>query len=266
MQNQLDITSKIQYNINMNEIIIKMKQEGYTNADIGEVLGISDKAVSMRATRLKKRGLLNSNNRLWTSEELDQLKDLRSQGFNNADIALFLSMDHQAVKTKASQLIKAGIIKANSGVYSSIAPKSTVQELLQYVVNYPVKDNCPNPYKSRIVSYFGSWASALEAANLPPNIGGKFDETKPTILYLLDFGGFKKFGITQQTIQRRFSGAPFFTVLDQLVLNLHEALEFEALIKAGVADRAFQPNLPWFARNGKTECFIGKETKLEDLC
>lgn len=200
-------------------------------------------------------------NKIWTEENLNKAIELHNLGVKRPKIAEALGVPTQTVKIRLDYMIRKGLLQSNRTV---VDIESDIQ-LLDYIRTYPAKDSCPFPYRTLILNKYQSWSAALEAASLPPNIGGKFDKTKPTILYLLDFGEFKKFGVTQQTIQHRFSGAPKFQVLDQAVLNLYDALEDEALIKAGVADRAFQPNLPWFARNGKTECFIGNETKLEDL-
>lgn len=207
----------------------------------------------------------------WTIENELELIELRDARLNIKEIALILGRDYMKVKAKISQLIKKGLIDAvgpqssPTGSYShqNHYPKSTDEELLEYVKTYIVCDTCPRPFRSRIKIRFGSWTKALELAGLSPNIGGKLDFNKDTVLYLLDFGKFKKVGITQQSIKARFSGAPEYTILDSIILGLEDALYFESAIKCSTVTHI--PEQKWFERNGKTECFISDKNCFEDL-
>jgi len=201
-------------------------------------------------------------------DELDLIEYRDTYKLSIPEIASKMNRNYDKVKQKISRLIKKGVLEAQghqsspTGSYShqNLAPKSSVQELNQYVLNYLVKERCPQPYSSRIIRQYGSWSAALEANGLPPNIGGKFDPNKETIVYLVDFGSFKKFGITQQTIKLRLNGAPKYRILDSISTTLVEALNIERDIKKEVSQ--FIPEDSWFERNGKTECFKGARTSL----
>lgn len=242
--------------------IADMRSAGFTYEQIAQELGTTKGNISSQISMMRKAGwnILTTNQ--WTDEDTKMLIQYRAEGKKLPEIAKLLNHKYDYVKKKASDLVKQGIIERGN---NSAAPKSSVQELNQYVLNYVSRDNCPQPYLSRIIQHYGSWSAALEANGLSPNIGGKMNPNKPTIVYLLDFGAFKKIGITQRMINQRFSGAPSYTVLDTLETDLATALEFEKELKQAVANRAFQPSEPWFERNGRTECFIGQETELAAL-
>lgn len=94
-----------------------------------------------------------------------------------------------------------------------------------------------------------------------------FDINKPTIVYLLQFEGFYKVGVTQQKITYRFAGAPSYTVVDFIEVDLEEALQFEKELKRAVKPMQYIAEHPWFERNGKTECFKTEKqlTAFEEL-
>lgn len=264
--------------------IADMRNAGHTYKQIAEELGTTAANISSQVSMMKKTGWDITKSTKWSPEEIERLIKLRqTTDMTIPEMAIKLGRPYDRVKRKISQLIKAGEIPPKShqssptGSYSyqKSAPKSTVQELLQYVVNYPSRDSCPDPYRSRIVRHFGSWGTALKAAGVTSNIGGNMDPTKPTTLYLLDFGDFLKFGITQRTIAQRFSGAPPYTVLDTYTSDLDAILALEREISENVREYALIPADPWFERNGKTECFVApnfssnsvqsQHLKLEDL-
>ena len=146
--------------------------------------------------------------------------------------------------------------------------KYTNEQLIGYLLDYPVKPTsdifnidksvpCAATYRK----YFGSWSNALIAANITPNKGG-FDYHKPTIVYCLDFGGFYKYGVTQRTIEQRFShGYPSYTVLYTKEMSLSAALRVERKYSELFKDSKYIPEHLSFHREtgggcgGKTECF-----------
>jgi hypothetical protein len=94
-----------------------------------------------------------------------------------------------------------------------------------------------------------------------------FDKNKPTTVYLIQFEGFYKVGVTQQKITYRFSGAPEYKVIDSIDLDLEEALQFEKELKRAIKPMQYVAEHHWFERNGKTECFKAEKqlTALEEL-
>ena len=97
--------------------------------------------------------------------------------------------------------------------------------------------------------------------------GGNMSASSPTTLYLVQFQGFYKVGVTQQKIKDRFNGAPEYKVVDTLTTTLQEAWELEKFIKDSVQHMRFEPEQTWFVRNGRTECFTTEKqlTALEEL-
>jgi len=202
----------------------------------------------------------------WTEQTDQQLIELRLEKVPLTRCATILGVTYDAVKHRASKLIKDGKLSCTPLNERRVAPKIyTVQNLLDYVRQYVSNDACPNDIKHQVRKQFGSWGAALEAAGLTGNIGGKMDLDKPTTLYLLDFGEFKKVGITQRELKQRFTGAPAYTVLDTVTTTLEQAVEFETAVLNTVKSRQFVPADLYFERRGKTECFIGCETQLEQL-
>lgn len=253
--------------------IADMRIQGYTYEQIAKELNTTKGNISSQITLMRNNGWNITINRKWSDADVDQLILLRNEDRTLAEIAEILDKSYSAVKTKSSELVKKGIVvpkgarssPTGSYSYQTQYAKSTDEELLDYVKTYVSRDACPRTFSSRVVSRFGSWTKALEIAGVIGNIGGKLCPEKETTLYLLDFGEFKKVGITQQRINQRFAGAPNFSVVDKLCTTLEEALMFEKAILSNVSSRQFIPSHPWFERNGKTECFIGEETDLADL-
>ena len=84
---------------------------------------------------------------------------------------------------------------------------------------------------------------------------------KPATLYLVDFGNYKKVGVTQVSIQERFKQDGSFTILDTIILSLEEALEFEREILKNMRPYRTVGTV----RRGFNECFIYDCFKLEEI-
>ena len=185
---------------------------------------------------------------IWMHETEEKLIQLKRAGATYKSIAQELGCSTGAASTKGYELIQAGRLEK----YKKIHPSR--EELIEIIQQYQSRDACPGFYMSSINKEFGSWSAGLKAAGLSSKIGGLFDSTKPTTLYLLKFDEFYKIGITQRKIEQRFRGAPNYSVLDQYCSDLDEILSLEREILSKV--ERFQPKDRWFERNGKTECFL----------
>ena len=75
------------------------------------------------------------------------------------------------------------------------------------------------------------------------------------MVYLVEFDGYYKVGITQQPINNRFIGYPKYEVLLTLSCsNLKEAKDIEAEWLKNVSNLSYYaPDFP--RNNGSTECF-----------
>jgi hypothetical protein len=90
---------------------------------------------------------------------------------------------------------------------------------------------------------------------------GTMYQDKPTTLYLVDFGRFKKIGVTQVSLEERFKQDGKFTILDTIELSLDEALEFERIILKNMRPHRTVGTV----RRGFNECFIYDCRTLEEL-
>ena len=194
----------------------------------------------------------------WTEEKLQQFIEMRNNKMTYADIAIAFECTLNSAKHIGSKLIKEGRLCRAKAI-----KKYSREELLDVVKEYESQDSCPMEYRHYIRVEFGSWTKALFAAGMRSKVGGVMDSTRPTTLYLLDFGEFYKVGITQRDLKYRFRGAPKYEIIDFYCSDLNHvaALEQEILSKV----KRIRPDHPWFSRQGKTECFSSK-AKLESLC
>lgn len=142
-------------------------------------------------------------------------------------------------------------------------PKYTKEQLIEIMRAAPVvtydyfnsKDN-DLPAATTYRRYFGSWSAALEAAGIQQN-NSVMKSDKATRVYLVEFDGFYKVGITQQTVKQRLGGRyPEYKVIMELEFeDLSQAKEVEKSWLETVADYRYVPtNFPTEGR-GFTECF-----------
>ena len=239
-------------------MLIDKFNQGASNQELALIFDSTPKAISMLLSRLRKEGLVGYRSEPWTEERLQQVIEMRNNKMSYAYIAKELDCTLDSAKHIGSRLIKDGRLRRGKDI-----KKYSREELLEVVKEYKSKDSCPMKYIGSINVEFGSWSQALSAAGMRSRVGGIMDSTKPTTLYLLDFGEFYKVGITQRELKKRFSGAPKYEIIDLYCSDLDHiaALEKEILSKV----KKIQPEDPWFYRRGKTECFYS-DVKIESLC
>jgi len=142
-------------------------------------------------------------------------------------------------------------------------PKYTKEQLIEIMKNAPIvtydyfnsKDS-GMPAATTYRRYFGSWSAALEAAGIEQS-SSVMKPNKPTKVYLVEFDGFYKVGITQQTVKQRLGGRyPDYKIILELEFdNLQEAKKVETSWLEAVKHCKFVPtNFPLEGR-GFTECF-----------
>lgn len=102
--------------------------------------------------------------------------------------------------------------------------------------------------------YFGSWDNALSAAGITNSCTMK--PGKPTRIYLVEFEGFYKIGITQQTVHERLGGRyPPYKVIIDIETTLEEAKNIEKDWLKTVKPFQFIPTTFPSEGRGFTECF-----------
>jgi hypothetical protein len=275
------------------ELIIKARLDGTTVRQI-KVPGRSTDAVSARYTKLVKDGKIPKleTNYYWTDDE----ESLLYTELSNSEIAKKIGRSEEAVRYKRGmdsiklteeQLIflKENYTKSRPWLAEQLGMSLTKtkramsslglhrysdrdeQYYIELVKKYGTtlnlqknKDNGDASYNS-VINYFGSWSKACEAAGIKYNNLG-LEKDKETILYFVDFGEFKKVGITQQSIKARFA----MEHRDYVVLD-HEV--FENLELALSAEREILNKIKNFARadlkSGSSECFYSDCTDLLGL-
>lgn len=102
--------------------------------------------------------------------------------------------------------------------------------------------------------YFGSWENALNAAGIV--ITNVQASSKPTTVYLVEFEGFYKIGITQQTVDQRL-GKRYgkYEILLQIVTTHEEAIKLEKQWLNNVKPFKYIPTTFPAEGRGFTECF-----------
>ena len=228
-------------------LMVSLLESGCSTAEVAEALGRTCEAVKTRRKRFAS-GRATS----WTNEDVSLLDSDKSY----KEMAQELGKTERAVGAK---LQKLRILKTK---YSDKYSKEDLLNLVRKYKRKQILNYCREegePSAGVIERMFGSWSSALKAAGLPPNLG-EFDETKDTILYLVDFGDFKKIGITQRSVELRLKGFPTYVLLDTVVFNNPiAAFETEQEILSKV-ERVYG-DIP----NGNTECFVSAANSLCDL-
>lgn len=125
-----------------------------------------------------------------------------------------------------------------------------MQDAPQVTYNYFNSKDSNVPSATTYRKYFGSWENALEQAGIITK------SDKPVRVYLVEFDGFYKIGITSQTINERLgSRYPKYTVVMEIVTTVEEAKQIEREWLVNVKQYQFIPtNFPSEGR-GFTECF-----------
>ena len=227
--------------------MMDLLKSGHSTTEVAEILGRTCEAIKTRRKRFAP-----GKDTSWTDKEVDLLDSSKSY----KEMAQELGKTEKAVGAK---LQKLRILKTK---YSD---KYSREDLLHLVRKYKLKEKLNycreegEPSAGVIEGAFGSWSLAVKAAGLSPNLD-KFDEAKDTILYLVDFGEFKKVGITQRSVELRLKGFPSYVLLDMVVFNDPiAAFETEQEILSKV-ERIYG-DIP----NGNTECFVSASKLLSDL-
>lgn len=244
---------KLQPNFNRwtaeeDEFLKQLVDRGESNYYIAEVLNRSIESIKTR----RKRFTHTITGRLWTLEDVSKLSSNKSY----RELAVELNKTERSVGAKLQKL--RILQEPYSANYSHEDLLDIVRKYkCKDILNYCRLDN--EPSAGVIERVFGNWSLALEAAGISPNLG-MFDQNKCTILYLVDFGKFKKIGITQRSVYLRFLGFPCYDILDSITFNSPiDAFETEQEILSKV--NKVLGDLP----NGNTECFISNCTQLSDL-
>lgn len=202
----------------------------------------------------------------WTEEDHELIKIMSEAGYTAREIATELDCSENTIKHK--KVVLGISTRANSykskdcGGSSGLPPQYTKEQLIKWMQEAPLHTyDYFNSKESSVPSattyrrYFGSWQAALEAAGIQPN-KSSMDCTRPTKVYLVDFGDFYKVGITQQTLKQRFkNNYPKYEVVLEIDTTYEEAKAIEKQWLEAVKQFKYIPDSFPIEGRGFTECF-----------
>lgn len=195
----------------------------------------------------------------WTPEEELTLIEMKSQGLSYPKIAEKLDRTAEAVRTRGKRLISQGRLEASTKGGNFDWTKEEVSKLYE------------NLDYDELAIALGKSRRSVEAKCQKLGISKRFpgvvsttgtmNSCKVALLYLVDFGEFKKVGVTQVSLEERFKQDGEFILLDSCVMSLEEALETEREILRNMREFRVKGNI----RRGSTECFKFDCTLLEEI-
>ena len=195
---------------------------------------------------------------MWTQEDKDCAKLLSESGMTAREVGVETGIPSGTIVGWRKGW---GISTKNNykGLY-----KGTVEEvqarLIKIMQEAPIvsymafnsKDS-GTPAATTYRKYFGSWENALTAAGVSNSCSLKSD--RATIVYLVEFDGFYKVGITQQTVAQRLQAHPQYTIVMQIQGTLEEAKRIEAQWLDNIKHLKYIPTTFPAEGRGFTECF-----------
>jgi DNA-binding CsgD family transcriptional regulator len=239
------------------ELIKVMYLSGFSSL---EIAGEIDRGKRTVNNHLKYMGFGDASKNKITEAQQLEVVEYKSQGYTEKEIASLVGVGTDSVHH---------ILKAAGLTGDLHAKKYTRPELLAILKEAPYRYQAyfcganGLPGFSTYVNEFGSWNGALEAAEIPHN-KGSWKPDRPTIVYLIEFDGYYKIGVTQQTVKQRFGGYPEYQVLKTRSLELKRALDLEkTLLDVAEPYQYLHNDFP--RGSGKTECFKMTPQELETL-
>lgn len=191
----------------------------------------------------------------WTEEEIELVKVCSELGWTAKEISVELDRSEKSIVHKRTNL---GICIRKQYSDKELLDilknaENTGAEYFMYTKGLP----SVNTYQR----HFGSWNNALEAAGLPLNTSSLLPNT-PTTFYLIEFDGFYKIGITQNSIERRFPKSRYdkYKVLFKRTSDFEFVRDTEKYLLKYLEDYKYRP--PGFA-GGFTECFKMSKNDIE---
>lgn len=203
--------------------------------------------------------------RRWTEQDLEDLK-----------LGLSLNLTHEEIgdclgRTKSSVMhkVQKENLSSSSVQWFTFLTK---EEVLSFIRTYKTAsaldytDGVPGHKTCQKILKVSSWAECLELAGLPNYKKAKFDENKPTTFYIVSFNdldgtSFNKFGITQRSIQERYS-LKDINIINQVVGSLEYCQDLEKKFETAVKNIKYLPKDKRFYDSnrfgGYTECYKEK--------
>lgn len=205
----------------------------------------------------------------WSDDDKNLVAEFTKQGYSLEEIAAEMEITRDEVKY-LRQCTKSSSRRSNRELLKG-SLEDVQARLIKIMQDSPIigyayfnsKDS-DTPAATTYRKYFGSWENALRAAgrhtneNAGNDVINKFSmkPDRPTTVYLVEFEGFYKIGITQQTIKQRLGGRyPPYTIVMQIDTSLEEAKDIERQWLENVKHLQYTPTSFPAEGRGFTECF-----------
>lgn len=195
----------------------------------------------------------------WTEEEELLLINMRSTGATYPQIADKLDRTLEAVKTRAKRLKARGLIVGATKQGNFGWSEEEVAKLYEDL-DYDELEKVLGRSRRSIMSKCEKLGISKRFPGYSKSSGTMYRD-KPAILYLVDFGDFKKVGVTQVPLSERFKQDGGFEVLDTCEMDLEAALETEKEILRKMREFRVVGDI----RRGASECFKFNCTLLEEI-
>lgn len=191
----------------------------------------------------------------WTTEEETQLAEMKASGIKLAEIAEKLGRSLESVRTRSKRLHAR-----NSEGGSTTSWTTEEVEIIRQDFDYDELEKLLGRSRRSIMSKCEKLGISKRLPGHNINTGTMHAGREAT-LYLVDFGNFKKVGVTQAGIEERFQHEKFFKILDTVSMDLSGAIETEREILRNM--RKFR--VIGDIHRGGSECFKYDCTLLEEL-
>lgn len=193
----------------------------------------------------------------WTTDEEARLLELKQKGVRLADIAKHLNRSPEAVKTRSKRLAAQNGVISKSGNFSwTDAEVGTLYTDLDYDELAAALGKSRRAIMSKCEKL--GISKRFPGTNKSP---GTMNVHEPATLYLVDFGEYKKVGVTQVSLHERFKHEKFFRVLDVVEMDVKSCLETEGEILRNMREYKVVGDL----HRGSLECFNYDCALLSDL-
>lgn len=195
----------------------------------------------------------------WTPEEELLLIEMKTSGLSYGKIAEKLGRTEEAARTRGKRLIAQGRLKSSTKGGNFDWTEEEVDRLYENL-DYDELAEALGKSRRSVEAKCQKLGISKRFPGYNKNVG-TMNPNKVSLLYLVDFGDFKKVGVTQVGIEERFKHYKNFTLLDSCEMTLEEALDAEQEILRNMRDFRVVGDI----RRGSSECFKFNCTQLEEL-
>lgn len=198
----------------------------------------------------------------WTEEEIEDLYLGLELELSHEEIAECLGRTKSSIMHKVQRL---NLAKSSSQWMKNLSKEETIALIQKYKTSEAMDytEGVPGHKSCQRILGVSSWAKCLEIAGIETKKTAKFDSAKKTCFYIVEFEdidkkSFRKFGITQRTVQERYSSKNI-KIIAQVYSTLDHCLDLEKRFETLVKSRKYMPKNPRFYNSGHggyTECYI----------